>query len=219
MFFSRGSSQPRDWTQVFHIAGRFYIVWATREAFIKQKSPVRIQPLLPMDRLKSILATEKKHLISYKRPKGMLLIHRWRIALYEVGEHGSAGMTPINWTASEYLYDRLTQLDQWLSTGGEFAPSRGHWKYLQPFDCHYWGGGEGPCNWCLVNRETRDAAKDSTMHKTVPHNKKVSGSKCQQCQERGTLSWSSIFALLTAAVGVPPTDKSMVQEKSNCIQH
>ena len=46
----------------------------------------------------------------------MLLIHRWRIALYEVGEHGSAGMTPINWTASEYLYDRLTQLDQWLST-------------------------------------------------------------------------------------------------------
>ena len=27
--FSRGSSQPRDWTWVFHIAGRF---WATREA-------------------------------------------------------------------------------------------------------------------------------------------------------------------------------------------
>ena len=31
-FFSRGSSQPRDWTQVSHIAGRFFIVWATREA-------------------------------------------------------------------------------------------------------------------------------------------------------------------------------------------
>ena len=30
--FSRGSSQPRDWTQVSHIAGRFSTVWATREA-------------------------------------------------------------------------------------------------------------------------------------------------------------------------------------------
>lgn len=36
----------------------------------------------------------------------MLLIHRWRIVLYEVGEHGSTGMTPTNWTASEYLYDK-----------------------------------------------------------------------------------------------------------------
>ena len=30
--FSRGSSQPRDWTQVSHIAGRFFISWAPREA-------------------------------------------------------------------------------------------------------------------------------------------------------------------------------------------
>ena len=30
--FSRGSSQPRDWTQVSHIAGRFFTHWATREA-------------------------------------------------------------------------------------------------------------------------------------------------------------------------------------------
>ena len=30
--FSRGSSQPRDWTQFSHIAGRFFTSWATREA-------------------------------------------------------------------------------------------------------------------------------------------------------------------------------------------
>ena len=30
--FSRGSSQPRDQTQVFHIAGGFFTVWATRTA-------------------------------------------------------------------------------------------------------------------------------------------------------------------------------------------
>ena len=29
---SRGSSQPRDRTQVSHIAGRFFTIWATREA-------------------------------------------------------------------------------------------------------------------------------------------------------------------------------------------
>ena len=30
--FSRGSSQPRDWTQVSCLAGRFFTSWATREA-------------------------------------------------------------------------------------------------------------------------------------------------------------------------------------------
>ena len=30
--FSRGSSQPRDWTQVFLIAGGFFTIWATTEA-------------------------------------------------------------------------------------------------------------------------------------------------------------------------------------------
>ena len=30
--FSRGSSQPKDWTHVYRIAGRFFTSWATREA-------------------------------------------------------------------------------------------------------------------------------------------------------------------------------------------
>ena len=32
--FSRGSSQPRDWTYVSYIAGRFFTTWATREALL-----------------------------------------------------------------------------------------------------------------------------------------------------------------------------------------
>ena len=32
--FSRGSSQPRNWTQVSCIADRFFTSWATREAWI-----------------------------------------------------------------------------------------------------------------------------------------------------------------------------------------
>ena len=34
--FSRGSSQPRDQTQVSHIAGRHFTIWATREAHSNQ---------------------------------------------------------------------------------------------------------------------------------------------------------------------------------------
>ena len=33
--FSRGSSQPRDWTQVPCTAGRFFTIWATREVHRK----------------------------------------------------------------------------------------------------------------------------------------------------------------------------------------
>ena len=36
--FSRGFSQPRDWTQVSPIAGRFFTNWATKEAKKKKKS-------------------------------------------------------------------------------------------------------------------------------------------------------------------------------------
>ena len=33
--FFRGSLPPRDWTQVSHITGRFFISWATRETFLR----------------------------------------------------------------------------------------------------------------------------------------------------------------------------------------
>ena len=31
IYFSRGSSRPRDWTCIPELAGRFFITWATRE--------------------------------------------------------------------------------------------------------------------------------------------------------------------------------------------
>ena len=33
---SRGSSRPREWTQVSRIPGRYFTVWATREAHVKE---------------------------------------------------------------------------------------------------------------------------------------------------------------------------------------
>ena len=38
--FSRGSSQPRDQTQVSCIAGRFFTSWATREP---QAAPLKVE--------------------------------------------------------------------------------------------------------------------------------------------------------------------------------
>ena len=40
--FSRGSSQPRDRTQVSYIAGRCFILWATREAILSHRGSLQI---------------------------------------------------------------------------------------------------------------------------------------------------------------------------------
>ena len=42
---SKGSSQPRDWTQVSCIAGRFFTIWATREALSSMDWLLSIFPL------------------------------------------------------------------------------------------------------------------------------------------------------------------------------
>ena len=41
--FSRRSSQPRDWPRISHIAGRFFTIWATREAHNNLNIPKSIQ--------------------------------------------------------------------------------------------------------------------------------------------------------------------------------
>ena len=45
--FPRGSSQPRDWTQVSYIASRFFTSWATRETQTWVYKPTKIPALFP----------------------------------------------------------------------------------------------------------------------------------------------------------------------------
>ena len=48
--FSRGSSQPRNWTQVSHIASGFFTKWVTREATSESEGPWSCPTLWdPMD--------------------------------------------------------------------------------------------------------------------------------------------------------------------------
>ena len=45
--FSKGSSWPRDWTQVSYITGRFFTIWATREGNVPYQmltSPLVLNP-------------------------------------------------------------------------------------------------------------------------------------------------------------------------------
>ena len=52
--FSRRSSQPRDWTWVFCIAGRLFTIWAIREALSKSKMAQMIEWVLGGGRIKSM---------------------------------------------------------------------------------------------------------------------------------------------------------------------
>ena len=51
---SRGSSQPRDWTQVSRIAGGFFTIWATREARINSMILQKVSISLGLQRWKGL---------------------------------------------------------------------------------------------------------------------------------------------------------------------
>ena len=55
MSFSKRSSQPRDWIQVSHIAGGFFIVWATREDLSSKALVVKL--LRVMIQIMNLLST------------------------------------------------------------------------------------------------------------------------------------------------------------------
>ena len=68
--FSRGSSWPRDWTQVSRIAGRRLNLWATREALSRWITYERITPNIskdskPRKRAHQIVQTFAKILIYF----------------------------------------------------------------------------------------------------------------------------------------------------------
>ena len=51
---SRGSSQPRDWTQVSYIVGGFFAIWATREALLSLLMLCNSQSFSMLDHLRNL---------------------------------------------------------------------------------------------------------------------------------------------------------------------
>lgn len=140
----------------------------------------------------------------------MLFIHRWKKAL-RVWEHGSTGMTSINWTIYEYLYDGLwsgyTSKSQLLSPGDTG-------ECLEPSICHNLGGRGTLLD--LVSRDQGSySAQDSPSQQKNDLAQNVRSA-------RGEELWAdSLFSphWQIAEVGDPPTDNIMVQEKPYCIQY
>ena len=95
--FSRGSSWPRDWTQVSLIASGFFLVWATRETlFCKQsyKGPRKLTqtriPTAPIIGLFSITQTCQSSLGS--RPTSVT----WHLACIVPVSEGCVRYTTVN---------------------------------------------------------------------------------------------------------------------------
>ena len=89
--FSRGSSQPRDQTQVFHIAGRFFTNWVIREAqissvfcfvlFYVSFPGIKSSPLLALkDPLLTIIICNSLHSWVHNNPDAFVCLfpRTWR---------------------------------------------------------------------------------------------------------------------------------------------
>ena len=61
--FSRESSQPSDWTQVSRIAGRFFTIWATKEAQILYDFTY-VWNLKKTNEQNRVIDTEKKQVVA-----------------------------------------------------------------------------------------------------------------------------------------------------------
>ena len=51
--FSRGSSRPKDPTQVSHTAGGFFTIWTTKQALLRMKSLQMVKPGLKLKQFNS----------------------------------------------------------------------------------------------------------------------------------------------------------------------
>ena len=134
--FSKGPSQPRDWTQVSCIVGRFFTIWATREAQCR-------------DDLKYTGVTCKFYTILYKG-----LEHPWILVSVGIGNQYSAHPLPLpghddkskllitasevpTWSECARLSSPIcTALPQSLCSNHSRPPS-GSWACWAQSTCHF----------------------------------------------------------------------------------
>ena len=103
--FSRGSSWPRDWIWVFSFAGRFFAVWATREAWWRGGGEQQLKIVYIGHRIKTKLLGDVPNVTElenesfntvdpwqyrFELQSPLTLIHR----LFFNGKHYSTAMAP-----------------------------------------------------------------------------------------------------------------------------
>ena len=122
--FSRGSSQPRDWTQVSHIAGRLFTLWATREAQeywsgLLFPSPgdlpnPGIEPGFP------VLQVDSSFLILTSQVFGLFVIF-WGSFLDMLCHPGHCHQWADSFNLLEVVLFRLLSLEHWTSQDLSFS--------------------------------------------------------------------------------------------------
>ena len=88
--FSRGSSQPRDQIQVSHIAGRFFISWATNEAqeywsgeYVKANSEIRNFVYLLSIQYMQTTHFERKFNQNFESCYKKVKVAKWKVKVVE----------------------------------------------------------------------------------------------------------------------------------------
>ena len=83
--FSRGFAQPQDWIWVSCVAGRFFTIWATREALIQYNTETKVEEK-KSDVFITLFApyfcpsSRAKMLLSYKR--GQVNLHKTKVSQF-----------------------------------------------------------------------------------------------------------------------------------------
>ena len=113
--FSRGSSWPRNWTWVSHIAGRVFTIWATRETPKTDSKPGKISEIVywmmtsAVEKKKAetlhpygIFPWEMKMCIHWNSCPGMFIAAR-----FIIGKTGSSpGVHQVNESTNCYVHTR-----------------------------------------------------------------------------------------------------------------
>ena len=100
---SRGSSQPRDWTQVSCTAGRFFTIWATREAHFYFKHFNFI--ICKMGII--IASTSFGHWVCY--------MHWWKVKLANTKGYVCYHLLLLGWSESSFRFSITSYWEIWTN--------------------------------------------------------------------------------------------------------
>ena len=108
--FSRGSSQPRDWTWVSRIAGRHFTIWATREVKPENEKILKsvLEILKTLDKDISNIITEYIYVCVYIYVYAYVYIHSHALSAcgHRLGKGHSSliSRAPITVTIADMLF-------------------------------------------------------------------------------------------------------------------
>ena len=100
--YSRGSSWPRDWTLVSCVAGRYFIIWATRETLILRSIPLKM-PLAQVTLGNKVLNKDKQGVLGLFKSWAALRLWYGHLSWISLGDvvakPASRSPPSVSWSA------------------------------------------------------------------------------------------------------------------------